>query len=81
MTSTARTKMTAALPIKKSLSVGAKASADTPFCSVSASQGPQEEHGLHLLVPGASAVGGTCPPIKNCYQGTLTNLLVPHFAL
>ena len=32
-------------------------------------QGPQEAHGLHLLVPGAGAVGGTFPPIKNSLSG------------
>ena len=32
---------------------------------MSAPQGPQEAHGLHLLVPGAGAVGGTSPPMKN----------------
>ena len=49
-------------PIRNSLSGGTNKSPDTPYCSVSALQGPQEAHGLHLLVHGA--VGGTSPPIK-----------------
>ena len=36
---------------------------------MSAPQDPQEANGLHLLVPGAGAVGGTSPPIKNLLSG------------
>ena len=43
---------------------GSNESADTPFCPVSAAQVPQEVHGLHLLITGADAVGGTSQPIK-----------------
>ena len=50
---------------KKSLSGDTNKSADTPFCPMSAPQGPQEAHGLHLLVPDASAVGGMSPLIEN----------------
>ena len=37
---------------------------------MSAPQGPQEAHGLHLLVPGAGVVGGTFRPIKNYSSGS-----------
>ena len=43
---------------------GSNESADTPFCPVSAAQVPQEVHGLHLLITGADAVGGTSQAIK-----------------
>ena len=36
---------------------------------MSAPQDPEEAYGLHLLVPGAGAVGGTSPPIKNSFSG------------
>ena len=55
--------------------------ADTSFSPVSAPQDPEEAHGLNLLVPGAGAVGGTPPIIKNIFLGVLTNLLIPHFAM
>ena len=51
------------------LSGGTHESPDTQFCHVSAVQGPQEAYGLHLLVPGAGAVGGTSPQIKNYLSG------------
>ena len=66
---------------KKSFSRGTHKSPDTPFCHVSAPQGFEEAHGLHLLVPGAGAVGGTSPPIKILYLGVLMNLLIPHLPL
>ena len=55
--------------ITNSFSGGTHESPDTPFCHVSATQGPEEAHGLHLLVPGAGAVGGTSPPIKKSLSG------------
>ena len=45
-------------------------SADTLFAPVSAPQGLQEAHVLHLLVPGAGVVGGTSRPIKNYSSGS-----------
>ena len=45
-------------PIKNSSSGISKKSAATSFAPVSAPQGPQEAHGLHLLVPGAGVVAG-----------------------
>ena len=69
-------------PIKRYSSEGTNESPGTAFCQVSAPQGPQEAHGLHLLVPGAGAVGGTFPPIKislsgdnNESPGTLNSIL------
>ena len=44
--------------------VGYNKSSDTPFVPVSGPQGLQEAHGLHLLVPGAGAVGARSYPIK-----------------
>ena len=40
------------------------------FAPVSAPQGLQEAHSLHLLVPGAAVVGGTSQPIKNSSSGS-----------
>ena len=53
---------------KKSSFGSPNKSADTPFAPVSAPQGLQEAHGLHLLVPGAGVVGGTYQSIKNLHQ-------------
>ena len=55
--------------------------ADTPFIPVSAPQGPREPHSLHLLVPSASVVGCTSPPIKILHLGLLTELLIPHLSM
>ena len=46
------------------------------FAPVSAPQGLQEAHSLHLLVPGAGVVGGTSQPIKILHLGVPTNLLI-----
>ena len=43
-------------PIQNSSSGISNKSAATSFAPVSAPQGPQEAHGLHLFVPGASVV-------------------------
>ena len=45
-------------------------SADTLFAPVSTSQGPQEAHGQHLLVPGSGVVGGTYQSIKKSSSGS-----------
>ena len=51
-------------PIKFPSSRGLNKFNDTPFGPVSASQGLQEAHGGHLLVPGVGTVGGTSQPTK-----------------
>ena len=51
-------------PIKYCASKGYNKSSDNPFVPVSGPQGLQEAHGLHLLVPGAGAVGARSYPIK-----------------
>ena len=51
-------------PIKYYASVCYNKSSDTPFVPVSGPPGLQEAHGLHLLVPGAGAVGARSYPIK-----------------
>ena len=43
-------------PTKNYSSGSNNETADTPFINVSAPQGPQEAHGVHLLVPGAGVV-------------------------
>ena len=57
-------------PIKNSSSGSPNKPANTSFAHVSAPQGLQEAHGLHLLVPGAGVVGGTYQPIKNSSSGS-----------
>ena len=44
-------------------------SAGTPCTPVSASQGPQDAPGLHLLVPGVGGVGATFQLTKNSASG------------
>ena len=44
-------------PIKYSASGSPNESADTPYNPVGGPQGPQEAHGIPLLVPGAKGVG------------------------
>ena len=56
--------------MKNSSSGSPNKSADTPYAPVSAPQGLQEAHGLHLLVPGAGVGGGIYQPIKNSSSGS-----------